>query len=38
MGKKGKLYSVLVGKPEAKSHVKIFSTDQRIMLKLVVNK
>jgi len=33
MGKKRKAYSVLVGKPETKKHVKVFGTDWRIMLK-----
>jgi hypothetical protein len=32
-GKKRKAYSVFVGKPETKSHMKVFSTDRRIMLK-----
>jgi hypothetical protein len=38
MGKKRKAYSVLVEKPETKSHVKVFSTDRRIMLKQTLNK
>ena len=33
MGKKRKAYRVLVGKPEAKSHVKDLGTDGRIMLR-----
>jgi len=31
MGKKRKAYGVSVGNPETKSHVKVFSTDRRII-------